>query len=361
MGKPRFQFLAPDVRGSSGGVAVLYHCVDILGAHGAEASVVHQTRRGGYWNASTSGKTVYSYRLRIASLKRAGSLRAFRHGGRLLSDWIKGGGNDPAVFRDSDILIVPEFLLSLAQEAFPNYRKVVFVQNSFSYLKAVDDAQQRGLDPHKGVTLSIGISETCMDALELVGAAPVAHVPVGADFDRFTFAEEKQAQMAFMPRKRRAEARLVAEALERRGQLQGVKLIELDNMSQEEVARRMAQSMFFLSFLKHEALGFPAMEAMASGCVVVGYTGGGCREYFDEDTGIPVEEDNTAALVRAAEDAIAVYRRDVHAFDDMRRRAADRVMSRYGKKRTADALVAALRGVDLLPRACADRPLQEAS
>jgi glycosyltransferase involved in cell wall biosynthesis len=134
-----------------------------------------------------------------------------------------------------------------------------------------------------------------------------------------------------MPRKRPWEAKLICGALLRRGKLQGYQIEALDNMTRSEVAAKLAKTQIFISLLKDEALGFPAAEAMAAGCVVVGFDGLGTAEYFDQDVGVPVTEGDVASLVTAVENTIAEYETDPRRLDAMRRKASDRVNARYNK------------------------------
>ena len=351
MTEPRFLFLAPDIRGSSGGVAVLYLCAEILRTNGLDAVVVHQSRRGQYWNVSSTAKVAYTYCLRRRLGRGVGLLVRLKKEAGVLVDWFRGGSSARLTVQPSDILVVPEFMLAMLQRTFPASQKIVFVQNPFSYLPAVSASVRQGTDPHGGVALNLGVSQICLDALELTDASPIAHVPVGPSFERFRFAETKKLQIAYMPRKRWPESRVVVDALRRCKEMNGVELIEIDGQPQDSVAKILAESMFFISFMRRESLGFPAMEAMASGCVVIGYTGLGGREYFDSQTGIPVVEDDTPALVHAVEGAVAAYRRDPTVYEEMRRRAAALVSERYSRGRTEKALLDALACAGLLVKA----------
>lgn len=68
---------------------------------------------------------------------------------------------------------------------------------------------------------------------------------------------------------------------------------------------------------------------MAVGCIVVGYTGLGGREYFDETTGIPVTEDDRFGLVQALEQAVAEYEIAPHRRNALRQHAAREIRARY--------------------------------
>ena len=76
-----------------------------------------------------------------------------------------------------------------------------------------------------------------------------------------------------MPRKRPWEAAIISEALIRRKNILDYRIEALENMPRSEVANKLADSRIFISLLQHEALGFPAAEAMAAGCIVIGFDG----------------------------------------------------------------------------------------
>ena len=337
----RYLFLCPDVRYASGGVAVIYDCVTELRAAGYEASLLHNSPTARYNNTPHDVPIAYTHAIRRAGARYATPPRKAHTHISILRERLKSGPNPRLALGPDDVLVVPEFAIALAAEAFPGQPKVHFVQNSMSYLRNCAMARDRGFDPLAGVLLSIGISDSCLRALELVQARPVAYCPVSPNFALFPYRAEKKRQVAYMPRKRPAEARIIHDALEARGRLNGHALVRIDGMPQARVAEVLGESLFFISLMKDEALGFPGMEAMASGCVVVGYTGLGTREYFTPETGIPVEEGDTPGVVEAVEAAIAEYARDPVRLDRMRAEAARRVTTRYSYDSFREALIGA--------------------
>ncbi len=335
-----YYFLCPDISGASGGIAVLYDAVALLSDAGHQAAVVHMGPSGYYANTPHDFSAFYTTKIRDVQRKRMGRLK------KLTSRFSGGSGsggrrNAPLDLKPDDVLVVPEFFLADTVEAFPNQPKIVFVQNSFAYLRTYADAIKRGLDPQTGVIWSIGISDTCMRALELVEAKPVSRVPVAPNLTLFPFAETKKRKVCYMPRKRPDEALVIDRALRDRGNLDGFELVEIEGMPQAEVARHLSESLFFISLMRTEALGFPGMEAMSAGCVVIGYTGLGTEEYFDTSTGIPVAEGDTVAVVEAVEAAIAAYSRNPGHFDEMRKTASDRIRTRYSQDMFKTSLLAA--------------------
>jgi glycosyltransferase involved in cell wall biosynthesis len=101
-----------------------------------------------------------------------------------------------------------------------------------------------------------------------------------------------------MPRKLRDDVEQVINILKIRNNIKGWSFVEIDNMSESEVARILKESTVFLSFNHREGFGLPPVEAMACGCVVVGYEGGAGKEYFLDDFSFSVEEGNIIDFVK---------------------------------------------------------------
>ena len=330
----RYGFLCPDRLSASGGIAVLYDSVAILQEAGYDAVPIHKTRTGQYTNSPHRFKALYTGRLEAVARKRQKLPRRLLSIVKSLGTVERSGGaeNLPFEATDKDVLVVPEFMLAQAVEAYPNLPKVVFVQNSFSFERNWVTLIRRGIDPASSLIWCIGISDTCIGALDIAGLTSVSRVPVSPNLSLFPFAEAKQRKIAYMPRKRPDEALLIDRALRRRGLIGDYELVRIDGMTQAEVAQQLADCRFFISLMQREALGFPAMEAMAAGCVVIGYTGTGTEEYFDAETGIPCSEGDTASVVKAVEMAVADFEADPTPFEYMRRAATDRIRSRYSRE-----------------------------
>jgi glycosyltransferase involved in cell wall biosynthesis len=65
----------------------------------------------------------------------------------------------------------------------------------------------------------------------------------------------------------------------------------------------MAQSAVYAAFPRLEGLGLMSLEAMASGCHVVGYVGNGGVEYATDDNGMWVEEGDHNAFAAKLKEA----------------------------------------------------------
>jgi hypothetical protein len=112
-------------------------------------------------------------------------------------------------------------------------------------------------------------------------------------------------QIAYMPRKRPADAAalktLFRALFPEHAQ---VPWVEINNMTRPQVAQALAQSRVFASLSRDEGLGLPPLEAMAAGCLVCGFDGGGGKEYATPENGYWVAEGDIEGFARALHTAL---------------------------------------------------------
>lgn len=343
--KNRYLFLCPDLSSASGGIAVIYDMVALLNRMGYEAAVVHNSPSAGYPDYPHPVPTYYTRRvwqIYWHYMRPRDRLKMARE--RLT---MRMSRLQPLALRPNDVIVAPEFQLAEAIEAFSGLPLVVFVQNPFGLMRSYALANERGLQPDQNVKYWCGIADVCQAHMRILGARNIAYFPVSMKPEEFPFCYEKSDLITYMPRKRPGEAKIIDEALRRRGKIRTYKLIALDKISRKEVSEYLGKSRIFISLLKQEALGFPAAEAMASGCIVIGFDGLGCKEYFDETTGIPVTEGDIAGIVEAVEQTVAEYEKNPTRLDAMRKRASKLVNDKYSIKAFESGVLSAWEKVDL--------------
>lgn len=102
------------------------------------------------------------------------------------------------------------------------------------------------------------------------------YVPLGIpEVFRWDGETKTENTVAVMPRKGGDVLDRVRSALP-----EGFRLIELDSLSEAEVAARLKETDIFLAISPDEAFGLPPLEAMCAGCCVVGYSGVGGFEFM---------------------------------------------------------------------------------
>lgn len=335
----RYLFLCPDRKTASGGIAVIYDTVVVLRAAGYEAAIVHNSPGAGYPDYPDAPPMYYTQAVLLGAERFGG--RKLRATGPLLRarDRVRGGRLPRVELREDDVIVTPEFMLADALAAFPHNEIGVFVQNPFTFNWAFMLAQTRGFKPFDRVGWYIGIADICMHQFELLQLPRTFYMPVSMKPEEFPFAQDKAPLITYMPRKRPDEAKMIDLALRQRSGIAGYRLEAIDGMPRTAVSAKLQESRIFISLLKQEALGFPAAEAMASGCITVGFTGLGTEEYFTPETGVPVPEGDLYALVRAVEVVVAEYEQDPTRLDALRRHASEAVNARYNRKAFESALL----------------------
>lgn len=342
---PSYYFLTPDVKRPVGGVAVIYAFVDILREAGYEAFVLQQSPRHVYGFSDVSASVRYSLGARDAWLRHVPLRR--RLAARLKS-WRVAFRREEvrkADLRAGDYVIVPEYYLDLLPDLFPGQVKVLLSQNNFTHLAAYVRAAQRGVTAIGAATAQIATSRICHETVSRLGAASAHYVPLHIDAGLFAYRQEKRRQIAFMPRKNAPDVRVVTTLLRERGRIGDYELVAMENMGRDTVAQTMGDALFFLAFSEREGFGLPPAEAMASGCVVIGYRGHGGDEFFDEATGVPVRAGDLLGFVEAIEAAVAEYDTDPSRLDELRRHASARICETYSFEAMRDGLLSVWRTI----------------
>lgn len=119
-------------------------------------------------------------------------------------------------------------------------------------------------------------------------------------FDRepWVFCEQKEKYLAVMPRKRADTIQALIAVTEVKWVPPGWKLIRIDKGTESQVADMLRRSAAFLSLSEKEGFGMPPAEAMACGCVVIGYTGYAGSEYMLPGISFPVADGDFIDLTR---------------------------------------------------------------
>lgn len=329
MTRRRYLFLCPDRTSASGGIAVIYDMVALLIRAGHDAAVLHNASSAGYPDYHQSLPAFFTRRIRREEWRWMGRRGQLERVGQTLAGLGRKARLTEVALRPTDVIVAPEFMMAEALMAFPGQPLAVFVQNPFAFMRAYDRALKRGADPAGTVRFWFGMSDIVARYLSLMGARNTGFFPVSMKPQDFPYQPQKTDLITYMPRKRPWEARVIDRALRQRGLIGSYRLEALDGMPRAEIARKLSESRIFISLMKDESLGFPAAEAMASGCIVVGFDGQGGAEFFDETTGVPVAEGDVAGLVLAVEKVVRDHAEDPARFDRMRKHASDLVNARY--------------------------------
>jgi hypothetical protein len=254
----------PDIDRPIGGVKQLYRHVEHLNALGWDAKLL--TQNSGFrpsWFVSSAPTTS-------------------------LQESVQSGDLDPG----ETVLVLPETycaadLRSVANTDLSGFSRVIFNQNAYNtYGQFTSDTARRLAEfynPHYLLQV-FSISEDTHDFLrralglsdQLVSRIINAIEPIFRDD------LEKEKLIIWLPRKNRDHGLAILHGLARSHSqfLKEWRVEAMNGLTHAQVAEKFNRARLFLSFGHPEGFGLPIAEAMAAGCWVVGYHGGGGRELF---------------------------------------------------------------------------------
>ncbi|GAA2019214.1 glycosyltransferase [Nakamurella flavida] len=249
----------------------------------------------------------------------------------------------PVLFGDrvpvgaDDLLVVPETPTVQGLDPAPGARTVIFDQNHFYTFAAGVPG-----DDFPGWVRPPAMWAVTAESRDVLAAAlphlPVALVPNIVDGDTFTPLPADRLRVCWFPRKRPREASLLRLLLRNDPRSAGVDLVEMVDLPRADVARTLGTATVFLALGHSESFGLPVAEALAAGCLVAGYDGGGGHELFDAPGAWRIPEQRPLLLRDTVFDLLA------RSGELAGVRAANRewVLERYTRERTAGALLAAV-------------------
>ena len=217
--------------------------------------------------------------------------------------------------RATDVLVFPENGAHLFK-AFANApnRRVVFCQNPFQVHQGLDGRLSYA---DLGATHIMCPSHSVMHfCRRRFPGMPLAYTPFHVDHARFASRAPKTLQIAAVPRKRMLEFGAIADLFRASyPQYRDLPWVFMHKATEAQVAETMGKSAVFLSLARLEAHGMTTLEAMASGCLVAGFTGvaGGTDSatvrngFWAAEDDVPHCADQLACAVRLAQDRGNVY------------------------------------------------------
>lgn len=208
--------------------------------------------------------------------------------------------------RDDDILVLPEDGRQvIAQAATRQQKSVIFCQNQF----ILGSLALPSLDIYaaaRPVTF-IAVGRLLAGVIGRVyPQAEVEIIPCFADERRFSPAGPRDGGIAFVPKKRALEPKVIQGFWRKFHPDQPERpWREVSGLPETQVAEAFRRSELYLSLSRFESVGMATLEAMASGCVCAGFTGVGGDEYASPANGFWVRDDDceaaTDALARASD------------------------------------------------------------
>jgi glycosyltransferase involved in cell wall biosynthesis len=298
-------YIAPDHDHPSGGTRTLYRHVDILNSAGLSARIVHE-RKG------------FSYTW-------------FKHDTKIVCA-------EDLLISPADIVVIPEVYGSSICDMPAGVRQVIF--NQGAYLTFAQDGilysrTIKAYHTNESLIAVMVVSEDSREYLEY--AFPETRIErIFQSIDTKLFyppIASAGKKIAFMPRRNYGDIVQVVQLLQARGALRDWALLPIDGSSPEEAADLLRSAAIFITVNSQEGFGLPPVEAMACGCLVVGFPGHGGREYLQKDWSFPVEQGNVKSLACTVESLMRSFEEDPVVMQNIARRGTEFIRSVYTLER----------------------------
>lgn len=189
---------------------------------------------------------------------------------------------------------------------FENCIKVMFVQNWINIVKRLkeEDKQKNYLELGYDHVITCGNYNTSQ-VHENMGI-PADTITNGIDQDVF-FSDpslREENRVLCLPRKNTADMVKIQSIV--REKFPKVNFVEADGLTQEQIAIEYRKSDIFLATGYPEGLPLPPLEALCSGCMLVGFSGKGGSEYMlHRDTALLVEDGDCEAAADCLIEALS--------------------------------------------------------
>lgn len=334
-------YLCPDSNSPTGGIRVIYRHVDILNKHGLPAYVLHQKRRFRCtWFENDSRVAYTKFPLGSLASRVRDKIRGFTRSVVRTIPIVDGPASE---IGPDDLLVLPERLSLHLGRIGPDIPKVILNQGVFLTFKGYSFAKEQLETPyrHHSVRATLVNSEHCEEYLQYAfPGLSTYRFYLSIDPSQFYYQPTLEKKQICLSRvKNASDALQVINILKSRGVLADFEIIPFINIPQERVASLMRESLIFLNFGNREGFGLPAAEAMACGCIVVGYHGWGGKEFFKPEFSFPIEDGDILGFASTVERIIRAYNNDTNYFGQQRATAAQFIADRYSREREEEELV----------------------
>lgn len=197
----------------------------------------------------------------------------------------------PILYAEDNLRILPDDIVVIPEDhkaalnVFKNIqaRKFIFCQNHYYIFKGLqngDSWQDYGISK---VFCCSDVISTFIRNVFGYSEVPVIHNAIHQEIFK---PRDKKLQIAYMPRKSPGELDFIRNLFKRLyRQYDNIPWIPIHKVNELRVAEIMSESAIFLSTSIYEGFGLPPIEAMSSGCIVVGFHGDGGTEYAAENNG----------------------------------------------------------------------------
>jgi glycosyltransferase involved in cell wall biosynthesis len=299
MTNPKIYFICPQNKFASGGVKQIYKMVEILNNNGFNAVLLLKKNGKEKWFNSKVSIETSPYLFK--KIKYSYTRKKINFWRKIVLHYLK---LKSLKFQKNAILVFPEIYGPNISSLEPEIQKVIFNQNcyySFEHFSLFDDVENNIYKNPKLIATIVASNDAKKYLKFAFPKIRIKKMRLGIDENIFTYSSAKKKQIAFMPRKLQNDVVQVINILKSRHKIDDWEFVPIENKSEKEVAEIMKESAIFLSFNHKEGFGLPPAEAMACGCIVIGYKGQGGKDYFNENYSYPIDDGDISTFAETIE------------------------------------------------------------
>lgn len=305
----RIVFLCPDVTVPYGGIKVIYQMVGALVGAGFDAVV---------WHANT--RTHVTWFANETPVLAAPQLKLAR----------------------TDILVVPEMLGPSYAQTSAKARVVILNQSHFHIFRGagLQNEWQGNYPGWPNAAAVITTSSTINEVVNFIvgDQIPIFNLRLRIDGEVFK-PLQKRNTVVLLTRRQHEDLEMLTQLLHRSSRLQGWDILPTGGVNQAELAAVFGTARIFISLSAREGLGLPPAEAMASGCYVIGFTGGGGREFMLPEFCSPIDYPNLLDIVTEVERVADLWEAEPAMMGRKVDAARDFVLTHFAYDRFHDSLI----------------------
>ncbi len=208
-------------------------------------------------------------------------------------------------FHNDDYFVIPENDPRIFQIAFNLPARIsIHNQNTYHLFNAIEHIG--AINTHRFNSM---ISPSKTNAQLVLDAGYTGKIEViTPEIPDYFARESKKIFIAYSPRKLPRESRAVITMFRSLfPRYAGIPWRPLINMGRKEVATILGKAAIYAAFSHLESLSLSVLEAMASGCIVVGDHGGGGGDYANDTNGLWVEAHEIKKFAESIARAVRLY------------------------------------------------------
>jgi len=240
--------------------------------------------------------------------------------------------DDKPRFTSEDILVISEGMMPIARQCRGLGYKCVFLPLNWAYIYAcfAPDEDFRSYNVVGVLTPSFAIKRFVQWSMGLESTVIEEFI----DTARYRYSpDKKRNKIAYMARKSKAGDVLARICRRKPRSFAGYEWVRMTDLPEEHYAAELAAARIYIPTGAHEGANVSVLEAMSAGCIVIGFSGVGGRDFMlgegEHQNCVLIENEDLGALGAALEDVIRALAENPESFNRLINNAVA-TAARYG-------------------------------